>query len=86
MFKKSKHSYDVRNSNNYAIPLVKHEFVKKSIRFRIPTFFNSMNMNIKSKIYTHSIVGYKLYIKKAIILSYSDLCNVPNCYICNNGT
>ena len=86
MFKKSTHNYDVRNSNNYAIPLVKHEFVKKSIRFRIPTFFNSMNMNIKSKIYTHSIVGYKLYIKKAIILSYSDLCNVPNCYICNNGT
>jgi len=83
--KNAHHAYEVRNSQNYVIPLVKHEFTKQSIRYRIPSLFNSMNLNIKSKIYTHSMIGFKLYIKRNIIMSYSEICNIPNCYSCNNG-
>ena len=34
------HNYLTRGTNNYQLPVFKHSFIKKSIRYRIPTFNN----------------------------------------------
>jgi hypothetical protein len=76
------HDYDTVRSNFFHIPRVKHNFAKLGIRYKISTFFNSMNNQIRDKIYTHSIHGYKIYVKKRIIESYSDTCTNIDCFIC----
>ena len=78
------HDYNVRNSDDYATPLVRHEFLKQSIRFRIPTVLNSMKKDIKSKISTHSAFGFKFYIKRKIIGSYPVECFRRDCPSCND--
>jgi hypothetical protein len=77
------HNYNTTRRNFFHIPRVKHNFAKSSIRFRIPNFFNSMNSDIRSKIYSHSMQSFKTFIKKFIIDSYSSVCTNTACYICN---
>ena len=77
-------SYNFRNSDDYGLPLVRHEFLKQSIRFRIPTFFNSLDSDIRSRMHTQSMIGFKLHIKKTIIHSYPVSCSIPNCPSCRN--
>ena len=77
------HNYFSRYNNMYILPLVKHEYAKQSVSFKIAKLFNSMETNIKEKIYTHGIIGYKLYVKKSIIQSYVIECSISNCFVCN---
>lgn len=76
------HSYSTRGLENYALPVIKHEFAKCSIRYKIAIFFNEMTFEFKTKIYTHSINGFKVYVKKKIIEKYETVCIDPNCYSC----
>lgn len=72
-----------RDQQNLPLQFVKHDFAKQSFRYRIPIIFNNMNDSIRSKIFSHSFIGYKIYIKKFFINSYSVECNIVNCYICS---
>lgn len=72
-----------RTSSNIRLPRIYHEFSRKSIAYRYPNILNNMADNIKSKIYTHSWNGLKLYFKNMTISSYDTSCHIENCYICN---
>ena len=52
----------LRSNNTYRLPAVSHEFARHSISYRFPKIFNEMNQNIKDKIYTHSLDGFKYYV------------------------
>jgi len=43
------HNYNFKNSPVYNVPLVKHEFAKQSIRYKIPHLFNNMDPSIRQK-------------------------------------
>ena len=77
------HDHQLRQSNNYHLPLVRHEFAKSTMPFKISDLFNKMEPLIKDKIYTHSFDGFKKYVKSEIIVNYSTICQIRNCYICN---
>jgi len=79
------HEYSIRHANTYNFPVIKHEFAKQSIRFKVPVIFNNMDPDYKLKIYSHSLIGFKLYVKKKIIETYPASCTVDNCYICNRA-
>ena len=78
------HSHTTRGMDNYALPRVSHEFAKNSPRFKIPFIFNEMSHDIKSKIYTHSICGFKLYAKTKLISLYETECVDVNCFSCRH--
>ena len=44
---------------------------------------NTCPTYIKDLIYTHSFKGFSSYIKHHIISSYSEYCDIINCYIFN---
>ena len=76
------HDYPIRNNNLLTIPRVKNEYARQAISYKIPNIFNSMDSDSKERIYKQSLLGYKLHIKKMIILSYPDRCLIENCH-CN---
>jgi hypothetical protein len=76
------HSYGTRGTNNYSLPQINHEYAKTSIRYKIAAFFNQMKPEIKSKIYTHSMCGFKIYVKNYLFNQYGSDCNDPNCFSC----
>ena len=76
------HRYETRRNNNFQIPIFKHSFIKKTIRYKIPYIFNNSPDLIINKIYTHSYDGFCRYIKRHYINLYENNCNITNCYIC----
>ena len=77
------HDHHIRQSNKFQLPLVKHEFAKSTIQFKISKFFNNIEPSIKNKIYSHSFDGFKRYVKVGIISQYPIDCDIRNCFICN---
>ena len=77
------HCYNTRTQLDLQIPKIKHEFMKKCIRYSIPCVINKAPVQIKSKLSTHSLKGFAWYLKTIYIEAYQLSCNVPNCYICN---
>jgi len=77
------HNYFIRNINDYLLPVVRHDYAKCGLRFKIPKFFNEMDWMIQSKIYTHSLQGFKLYVKKKLMNKYLEICNIANCFVCS---
>jgi len=78
------HNYNTRHAYEFRLPQSKHDFVKNSIRFRLPTIINDAPEHFKNKIQTHSLQGFTKYIKLRIIENYSSICHIPFCYICQN--
>ena len=76
------HSYNTRNADDLITPTHKHDFVKNSIRFRLPNTMNNAPDNFKNKINTHSCQGFTRYIKLQIIQDYKSTCDIPDCYRC----
>jgi len=77
-----KHIYDTRNDTIFRLPAVRHNFATHCISYTYPYILNNMPTNIKEKLKTHSIDGYKFYIKRKFIETYSGECVIPNCYSC----
>ena len=71
-----------RQYNTFRLSSVSHEFAKRSIYFRFPKVFNDMDDSIKEKMYTHSIDGFKNYVKKFFLNSYDTNCITENCPSC----
>ena len=76
--------YATRYRNQLNLPLyrVRHEYAKQMFKYRIPQIFNNMEELIKNKLFSHSYIGFKLYIKNRFIGGYSADCNIIDCYIC----
>ena len=70
-------------SQKISIPFVRHEFARQSFSYRIPHILNNMHPSIKSKISTHSLIGFKLYVKKFFIDRYDTQCSIKNCFVCS---
>ena len=64
IFNKNPHNYHTRNQDLYIDFHIKNEFVKKCISYRIVTIINSCPHIIKDKLYTHSLSGLMIYIKR----------------------
>ena len=79
------HDHDTRHANDLRLPAVRREFAKNSIGYRFPNIFNDMSNSYKEKIYTHSLFGFKFYIKNEIIGNYPSECTIPDCYRCANS-
>ena len=79
------HNYNTRHASQLRLPRCKHNFVKNSIRFRLPKIINDAPFDIISKVHTHSFQGFNKYIKRYIIEKYNSLCNIAHCYICQNS-
>ena len=71
-FRNQQHNYATRICHNAIIPNVNHEFAKRSIRFNAPAAYNSSNLNIIEKIYSHSFNGFCIYVKYKLIDSYNN--------------
>ena len=70
---------------NLHICVAKHTFARKCIRYSLPNLINETSSDVIDKVFTHSVNGFKLYVKKCIIQKYSDTCHIVNCYICNQN-
>ena len=84
IIKKENKKHNVRNKKEFAIPIVKHEFAKKCIRYKAAVILNSTNLNIREKVYTHSLQGFTNYTKYQLINNYNEICIKANCYVCQN--
>jgi len=78
------HEYYSRYNNMYILPIIKHDYARQSITYKIPKLFNSMEPSIREKIYSHGIIGFKLFVKKFLIQSYDNDCSVDDCFVCND--
>ena len=77
------HNYNTRQQHNIHQPLARHEYAKKCIRFDLPKIINDTPSHILDKITTHSLNGFSWYVKQQMLDSYSETCNIVNCYICS---
>ena len=77
------HGHNTRRSEHIHILRPNHEFAKKSVRHKIPIIINGLEKKFKDKLFTHSLKGFSNYVKNNVIDSYTMICNVHNCYICN---
>ena len=55
-----------------------------TLRHFLPPTISSLPPCIIEKIETHSYNGFSRYVNKYIINSYSSVCEIENCYICEN--
>ena len=78
------HNHQTRNRNRLHIFFLKHEFAKRFLRNSIIKRINECPPAIKTKVNTHSLHGFSMYIKQHFIQNYSYHCVLPNCYICQN--
>ena len=53
-----------------------------STRFIAPSAYNSTRGNIIDKIYTHSFVGFCIYVKIQLIDLYNIVCSTRICFSC----
>ena len=77
------HSYGLRHRDDERKPKHNCELIKKTIRYHLPVFINTMPSLIIDKINTHSEKGFAHYAKTKFIDNYSSICNIRNCYICS---
>ena len=75
--------HNIKKRKKYSLPLVKHVFARKCMRFCIPDILNKTSSIITDKIKTHSRKGFTAYIKLFLINKYDPICSTPNCYICS---
>ena len=77
------HTYNTRYRNQMKKTKTKHIFADRCIRSHLPVLINATNLNIISKINTHSLTGFCNYIKISLLQDYVMECNITNCYVCS---
>ena len=73
--------HNITQRKKYSLPLVKHVFARKCMRFCIPDILNKTSNKMTVKIKTHSRKGFTAYIKLFLINKYDPICSTQNCYI-----
>ena len=80
------HRYNTRQASSIHVPRYHHGYTKNCIRFDIPETINRAPVNIREKLYTHSLTGLANYVKNYCIEKYQEVCVNTNCYVyANNG-
>ena len=78
------HNYNTRHRNQ-RYPHPNRSTTKNCVRYFVPMLMNDTPDCITEKIFTHSIQGFTMYVKKYFIDKYNVACQIENCYICRNG-
>ena len=78
------HEYETRQNKLLYVCTANHEFSKKCIRHNLPKIINDIPENLKDKVHTHSLQGFSQYIKQYFLHAYKEVCQEPQCYVCNN--
>ena len=66
------------------LPKINHSFAKCCIRYCLPIILNRSATYIFHKLFTHSLKGFSIYVKKDFIKNYIFVCTNVNCYVCND--
>jgi hypothetical protein len=77
------HNHNTRNRNLLTLNPIRTLQASKCLRNYIPSFINSLPVEISSKFHTHSFLGFSNYCKKFYLGQYSYECSILHCYICN---
>ena len=77
------HTYYTRHRDEPHRPLPNTTSAEISIRYVVPRLIVQTPRCITDKIHTHSLNGFSIYIKNIIYAKYSEICSIPDCYICN---
>ena len=77
------HTYHTRNRNKLRTVVIKHEFVRGSLRCSLPLVYNSMSDFIIDRFYTFGWNSISDCQKKVFTSSYSEACTLLDCYSCN---
>ena len=77
------HSHDTRYRLTAQTPVPRTASAADTIRYYLPQFLETAPNVIKNKVNTHSFKGFTHYAKMYYINSYSAVCDIPDCYICN---
>ena len=75
--------YSLRNPIRQ-IPRIKHEFPRHSLRYKLIETLNNTSETIIEMAISQSQENFIAYIKNDMIATYSDCCDIPNCYICSD--
>jgi len=76
------HNYDTRNRTNIVTIKTTLKQTDKCLRNFVPILINQMPNIITSKLATHSLQGFLIYVKNYFITNYEIECTIPACYIC----
>ena len=77
------HPYLTRNRERPVVARVRTTAANMSIRFSVPNEIINTHPSILEKVSTHSLNGFSSYVKQHYISKYKPLCDIENCYICN---
>ena len=78
------HRYNTRRNINIHLPKINHSFAKRCIRYSLPIILKNSPTYIFHKLFTHSLKGFSVYVKKDFIKNYIFVCTNVNCYVCNH--
>ena len=78
------HQYNTRIKTQLNVNKTKRKFAENCVRNQIALIVNKTQSNILDKIDTHSLEGYCNYIKYSYLNTYTELCSIKNCYVCQN--
>ena len=78
------HSYPTRHRNDLTAPTHRYSIFRKSIRYVLVNFVNSLDSDIRDKIHTHSLQNIIHRFRTLIIDTYETDCTLPFCYVCLN--
>ena len=73
--------YLLRNPSKQ-IPKILHEFPKHSLRYKLIFTLNNTSTTIFEKASSQSLKNVIAYIQNDMIGTYSETCDIVNCYIC----
>ena len=82
-FNVNSHRYITRNTL-LALPRIRHEFARKLLVYSIHVAINSCVIDIKKKLYTHSLSTVMQLSKKICLDNYETECSIPNCFSCTH--
>ena len=75
--------YNLRNPCRL-LPNIKHEFPRQSLRYNLIVTLNEASKCTIDSAKILPINQYTFGIKKSMIDNYNHICEIPNCYICQN--
>ena len=78
------HGHYTRQHSNIHISHTRLFGTRNRLKLYMPSVLNKIPQCVLSKIYTHSMQGFKLYTKNYLLSKYSDTYLAKNCYVCRN--
>ena len=79
----SMRTYNTRHQHLAVLPKSKTATGSNCLRYTLPEVLLNIPMCIKEKVNTHSPQGFTNYVKQYFLNKYKEICNIENCYICN---